>query len=255
MKTVILLLGILVAIFALNSCKPISFFLNVDLPKGKSAPESIVELDPEKKTVVIIAHDSGTEIFDILAPFNIMSYDQGLNVLIISPEKSSIPLWKGLNISPHFSFEGFARTGLKPDLVILPNVLHPKDEALHNWIRNYQSDSVTFLSVCEGSRIIAESKLFDGELITSHHSSIHKQQKEYPDLKWVRGSRFISSGSLLSTSGVAAAVEGSLMTLNRISSSENTHQVMKLIRYPYDSIRLATSDKGMGLYRYSEDSG
>ncbi|MGI9541671.1 MAG: DJ-1/PfpI family protein [Cyclobacteriaceae bacterium] len=246
MKTLILLLGILVAIIALNSCKPIATFLDSSLPESSFGPTSMVELHPDKKTVVIVAHNEGTEIFDLLAPFNIMSYDEQLNVFIISPEKSSIPLWKGISIFPHFSFEEFVKTGLQPDLVIVPNMLQYQDQRLHDLIRNYQSDSMMVLSVCEGSRVIAESKLFEEAYITSHHSSINKQQKEYPNLRWVKGSRFVESGKLLSTSGVAAAVEGSLMTMNVISSAKNTDKILKRISYPSDSIRLITSDKGMG---------
>ena len=178
MKILIVLLGVIVAAIIFKSCKPIKTFMDPHLPKENHFVASRIDINPGKRTVVILADNYGTEIFDLLAPFHIMHNGQ-LNVLIVSPERSSIPLWKGLNVFPHLSLKEFDKKAIKPDLVIIPNILHPSNDLIQNWIASYETDGGSFLTVCEGSRVIAESQLFDGKRLTSHHSSINQQEKKY----------------------------------------------------------------------------
>src|SRR5690606_34034689 len=86
------------------TCQPIREFHKVAEYNTNSTvislPKPIVEGLP---VVVILASNSGTEVFDLLTPYHLFSSTNQLNVIIAAPNKQPFLLWKGVFAMPHYS--------------------------------------------------------------------------------------------------------------------------------------------------------
>ena len=153
-----------------QSCRPL---LEMDrIPTFKStAPYKIGETlyDPTKKTVVIIANNEGTEIFDLLAPFYLFSATQKANVFIVAPKKTPITLLKGVFALPNLTLKEIDSLKITPDVIVIPamvKVFKEKNSKIQNWIKdNYKADT-KILSVCAGSLVAAATGIYDGKILT-----------------------------------------------------------------------------------------
>lgn len=228
-----------------NACGPIKEIHRNDPYRGPGLTGNAMNLDDNLPTVAILASNQGTEIFDLMAPYYLFSETNALNVVVIAPEKKVLPLWKGLYLMPHMSLSEFDHLGIEPSIIVIPNIVDPNNESIGKWLKKYQDSNSSIMTVCEGAKVIAENNLFEGSDLTTHHSSISKIEKENPDYKWIRGSKYIDNGKLSSTSGVSAAVEGSLVAIEKLLGAEAAEQVMDKISYPSNQPLLDVNDSHM----------
>src|SRR5687767_15013556 len=98
-------------------------------------------VDTSKRTVVIIADNDGTEIFDLISPFYLFNVAEKANVYIVSEKRFPVTLVKGLFILPHFTFSQFDSLNLEPDVIVIPRLSvmpgDPQKSTTVNWIRNH----------------------------------------------------------------------------------------------------------------------
>lgn len=238
-------LFVLIVMLLFVSCGPIREFHKTEMYEGNMFPAlHTPRADGQKKTVLIIADNVGTEIFDLLAPFNIFSMSHRLNVFIAGPEKKPIPLWKGVFVLPHLSYR--EAEDIPADLIVVPAMLRYNDTAVINLIKRKKTSWNFVLSVCEGSRTVCETGLYTGKRITSHASSLKRLRRKYPDMKWVQGKRFVSDGFLFSTSGVSSAVEGALRMTAILLDSQTMHEARDAIQYPARDVLQEYDGKAAG---------
>src|SRR5438128_154196 len=116
--TIVLILS-LVLYFAL----PQVFAQKLKVYKGSNnLAWSKPTLDSTKKTVIIIADNDGTELFDLMAPFYLFNATEKANVLVVSEKKAPILLVNSLFILPHYSFSEIDSLHIIPDVIVIPNV-------------------------------------------------------------------------------------------------------------------------------------
>lgn len=241
--TVLLTLG-LVLYFAL----PQVFAQNLKVYKGSNKLAwSKPIFDSAKKTVVIMANNDGTELFDLMAPFYLFNATEKANVYVISERKSPILLVNSLFILPHYSFAEIDSLRIVPDVIVIPNLnVHlmapPKPSAV-SWIKAHYTGSNIILSICDGSATAAATGLYDGKPITTHATDLKKLQKQFPKPKWVRNVSVTQSGNLYSTAGVSNAAEGSLTVIKRLFGDQTMQAVLHNVAYPHaDIVTDHTSD-------------
>lgn len=197
--------------------------------------------DSTKKTVVVVADNDGTEMFDCLAPFYLFNASGQANVYIVAENKLPVVMAKGLFILPSFSFSEIDSLKLKPDVIVIPRQSPPIDKpqktATVNWIKNHYTGSNIILSVCDGSALAAATGLYDGKPITTHATDFDKLKKQYPKAAWINNVNVTQSGNLFSTAGVSNATEGSLTVINYLFGRETMLKVLNDIRYPSAEIK------------------
>src|SRR6056297_878408 len=93
------ILVLALGIITFKACKPIKGFMS----KPEYAETSGFSLNyqkpkPSSKTIILIADNQGTEIFDLLAPYYIRKEATDANVFIVSKHDFQIPLHRGLSI-------------------------------------------------------------------------------------------------------------------------------------------------------------
>lgn len=193
---------------------------------------------PELQTVFIVADNRGTEIFDLMAPFAILSATHRLNVYVVAAKPAPILLRKGLFILPHYTFGQLdSLPHIQPRLVVVPALSDSVGPTVQ-WLRNRITDQTLCLSVCEGARVVAQSGLFAGRTITTHAYNLTDNERAFPQMRWVRGRSVTQDGPFFSTSGVSGAVEGALLLVQTLLGDSAQREVMRQIRYPFSQLRL-----------------
>jgi len=197
-------------------------------------------LDTTKKTVIIVADNDGTEMFDLMAPFYLFNATEKANVFVVSEKRAPILLVNSLFILPHYSFSEIDSLHISPDVIVIPNMtVHlttPPKPSTVNWIKKQYNSSNIMLSICDGSATAAATGLYDGKPITTHATDYKTLQKLFPKAGWVRNVSVTQHGNLYSTAGVSNAVEGSLTVIKRLFGEQTMQAVLHHVAYPHDDV-------------------
>ncbi|MBC7535969.1 MAG: DJ-1/PfpI family protein [Ferruginibacter sp.] len=198
--------------------------------------------DISKKTVLIVADNGGTEMFDLLAPYYLFNATGQANVFIVAEKKQPILLVNSLFILPHYTFAEIDSLNIKADILVIPNMtIHlktPPETSTVNWIKKQYTGKNIILSICDGAATMAATGLYDGKIITTHASDFETLKKQYPGPNWVKDISVTQSGNLYSTGGVANAVEGSLTVIKETFGDGTLQKVLHDIKYPHRTIQL-----------------
>ncbi|MCW3106043.1 MAG: hypothetical protein JWQ09_549, partial [Segetibacter sp.] len=198
--------------------------------------------DSTKKTVIIVADNDGTEMFDLMAPFYLFNATEKANVFVVSEKKAPILLVNSLFILPHYSFSEIDSLHIIPDVIVIPNLtIHlktPPKPSTVSWIKSHYTGTNIILSICDGSATAAATGLYDGRPLTTHASDYKVLQKQFPKPAWVKGISVTQSGNLYSTAGVSNAVEGSLTVIKRLFGEQTMQSVLHDVRYPHANIKV-----------------
>jgi len=257
MKTILkytLVIALLVFAFLYIRYAPVREFYRITEYKGENnfdyrSPAH----DSTKKTIILVADNQGTEIFDMLAPFYLFSMTQKANVYIVAQKKYPITIRKGFYVLPHYTYQEIDSLNIHPALIVIPRLSHTfeksKNTTIIKWIKNKYADSTKILSVCWGSVTAAATGLYDGKSLTSHAIKFENIKKQFPNPKWVKNISVTQSGNLYSTAGVSNAVEGSLTIINDLFGEQTMKAVSDSIHYPFakpkmehQSIELSTGN-------------
>jgi len=84
-----------------------------------------------------------------------------------------------------------------------------QDTAVTNWIKR-QRDVQLHFSVCTGALILAEAGILDGKTSTTFHNALDALEENYPQVKVLRGVRYVDNGNVISTAGISAGIDGAL---------------------------------------------
>jgi putative intracellular protease/amidase len=198
--------------------------------------------DKAKKTVLVIAENDGTELFDLMAPYYLFNATENANVYVVAEKKAPILLVNSLFILPHYSYSEIDSLHIVPDVIVIPNLSVrlkvPPRTANVNFIKEHVTDSTIVLSVCDGSATAAATGLYDGKPLTTHATDLSTLQKQFPEPLWIKNTSVTESGNFYSTAGVSNAVEGSLVVIKRLFGEETVKNILDDIRYPHSTIRV-----------------
>ncbi|MEO5999123.1 MAG: DJ-1/PfpI family protein [Chitinophagaceae bacterium] len=194
-----------------------------------------------KRTVLIIADNDGTEIFDLLAPFYLFNATEKANVFVVSEKKSPIILDKGLYILPQMTFAEVDSLKIRPDVIVIPNQSVKlggiQKEATVSCIKNLYTRETLVLSVCHGSATAAATGIYDSRPLTTHATNFTSEKKQYPKPIWVKDVSITQDGNLYSTAGVSNATEGCLAVIKTLFGKDIMKKVIDDVRYPSQEIK------------------
>ncbi len=236
MKVTILTSAIFLLLF--NACSPLKEFGKSPVYQDKNDLNyKIPAYDRSKKTVVIVANNDGTELFDMIAPYYLFNATGKANVFIVAKNKQPVVVKKGFFLLPQFTFNEIDSLSIKPDAIVIPFLSAAdsaqQDPVIINWIRKHYSAQVNVLSVCDGSATAAATGIFDGKPITAHASDFAGIKAHFNKPLWIQDVSVANEGNLYSTAGVSNATEGSLMVINKLFGSETMKKVSEGVYYPY----------------------
>lgn len=225
-----------------TSCQPLREFDEMPVYKGAVIHNvKPVAYDKSKKTVVIMANNKGTEIFDLMAPYYLFNATGKANVYVVAEKKSPIILLKGLFIYPNLTFSEMDSLKIVPDVIVIPamiSVFQDPKSPIIKWIKEKHNADTKILSVCVGSLVASATGLYDGKPITTHASDFEVSKKLFKNPHWIQDIAVTKSDNLYSTAGVSNAVEGSLTIIKEMYGKETLQKVMEEIHYPYSEIKM-----------------
>lgn len=107
----------------------------------------------------------------------------------------------GMAITPDYSFD----TAPEPDIVIVPAQKSPP--GLSAWLQNMHERGKTIVAICTGAFRVAEAGLLDGKTATTHRNEVEILARQHPNIKVVKGVRFIQDGKIYSSAGISAGID------------------------------------------------
>jgi putative intracellular protease/amidase len=182
--------------------------------------------DPDRPTAVVILGANGGQVSDVLAPYEILVTAEAFNVYTAAPERRPLPLTGGLHLIPDLTFaELDARLGAgnAADVVIVPRLPdggEPSTEPVKDWLRQQAAAGALMVSVCDGARVLASTGLLDGRVATSHWARLGGLERDYPDVRWVRGTRYVDDGDVITSAGLLSSIDGTLRVVERLAGPE-----------------------------------
>jgi putative intracellular protease/amidase len=227
----------LLIVWLFEACSPIRSFMSWENYKGNNDfIYTQPKFDSTKNTVIIIADNDGTEIFDMMAPYYLFNATEKANVYIVAEKKYPATVIKGFFILPHYSFDEFDLSAIKPDIIVIPNLsamdAKQQNPIIVHWIKKHYLPTTKILSVCDGSMTAAATGIYDGKTLTTHASDYASIKKQYPKPMWVKDVSVTKDGNLFSTAGVSNAVEGSLTVISEVFGTATMMKVKENINYP-----------------------
>jgi putative intracellular protease/amidase len=163
--------------------------------------------DPDKPTAVVLLSNQGSEVTDVLAPYEVLSESGAFNVYAAAPEREAVTLSGGLNVLPQLSLAELGQRlgGEDPDVIVVPEMADigsPGHRPVAEWLREHAEGSGTVVSVCNGAQVLADAGLLDGRRATANWANMAKWERHYPGTEWVRGLRYVEYGNVLTAAEV-----------------------------------------------------
>ncbi|WP_232499729.1 DJ-1/PfpI family protein [Agromyces humatus] len=239
LRVVVLVLAALVLPAALGTPAVIGALTSLNAPRtdGVSPPPAPVEHDPSKPTAVVVVGDEGAVVSDTLAPYEILATTGAFNVYTVAPAMHPVPLTGGLDLVPDLTFAGLDEVlGGSADVVVvpaMPDVGRPTIEPVTDWLAAQAAGGALLLSVCNGSGVLASAGLLDGRTATAHWLRIDEFERAYGAVDWVRGTRYVDDGDVVSTAGILSGIDGTLRVVERLAGADAAAEAAREIAWPF----------------------
>ncbi|WP_409491974.1 DJ-1/PfpI family protein [Amycolatopsis sp. cmx-11-12] len=196
--------------------------------------------DPAKPTAVVVVGNEGAVVSDTLAPFEVLAASGAFNIYTVAPEARPVTLTGGLDLVPDFSFADLDRllTSAAPDVVVvpaLPDLGEPTTRPVTDWLRLQSSKGTLLMSVCSGSGVLASAGLLDGRRATAHWTRIDGFDDEFPAVDWIRGTRYVDDGDIVTTAGILSGIDGALRITERFAGTETARKAAEDVGWAHYS--------------------
>lgn len=170
----------------------------------------------------------GVEVLDFAGPMEVFAY-AGYEVFTVSETKAPILSQGILKIIPDYNIKDAPAADVLAFFGGNSANAYQVEEVI-DWI-NEQDDVAYYFSVCTGAFVLAEAGILDGKTATTFHSSLSGLEKNYPKVKVKRNVRFVDNGTVITTAGVSAGIDGALHMVAKIQGLKKAKEVAYYMEY------------------------
>jgi transcriptional regulator GlxA family with amidase domain len=196
--------------------------------------------DPGKPTAVIVLGPEGANPADTLAPYEVLAATGAFNLYTVAPTRQPVPLTGGLDLVPDLSFAQLEqRLPAGPEVIVVPQLsqvpsrLPPSVAPVIGWLQRQRARGDRLLvGVCVGAQVLARAGLLDGRAATSHWLGLIGLRRNYPQVRWTDGVRYVDDGDLITTGGVLSGVDGALRVVERLVGPAAAAQAARAVHWP-----------------------
>jgi putative intracellular protease/amidase len=133
-----------------------------------------------------------------------------------------------LKIEPQATINEFdARFPEGADYVMVPAVHKADDATLVGWVRAQAGKGAVVIGICDGVWVVANAGLLSGHRATGHWYSLDDLQHKFTATTWIRNRRYVSDGSVVTTTGVTASIPASLALIEAIAGPDRAAQTAR----------------------------
>jgi len=120
----------------------------------------------------------------------------------VGQSRDAVRASAGLQIVPDYTFDDAPA----PRIVVIGAQRGSKD--LESWLLKVAPKADIVMSVCTGAFKLARAGLFDGKNATTHHDFFDDFEKQFPDVRLVRGRRFVEADEhVFSAGGLTSGID------------------------------------------------
>ncbi|WP_394361273.1 GlxA family transcriptional regulator [Amycolatopsis sp. SB7-3] len=207
---------------------------------GVAPPPTPKAHDPAKPTAVVVVGNEGAVVSDALAPYEVLAASGAFNVYTVAPQARPVTLTGGLDLSPDLGFADLDRllSSKAPDVVVvpaLPDLGEPTTRPVTEWLKRQSSRGSLLMSVCNGSGVLASAGLLDGRKATAHWIRIGGFDDEFPAVDWIRGTRYVDDGNIVTTAGILSGIDGALHIAERFAGTEVARKAAEAVGWTHYS--------------------
>jgi YHS domain-containing protein/putative intracellular protease/amidase len=116
----------------------------------------------------------------------------------------------GMKIQPDYTFANAPA----PKVIVIP-AQSGSSNRMVEWIRNSSRHTDLTMSVCTGAFILAKTGLLAGKPATTHHSEYDEFEAQFPNVRVIRGVRYVETGNLASSGGLSSGIDLALRVVER----------------------------------------
>jgi putative intracellular protease/amidase/YHS domain-containing protein len=199
-------------------------------PTAKSNPLAF----PAKGPIpVAFPISDGAEVIDFGGPWEIFgavampgTNENAFQTYTVAETLKPIAATGGMKIIPDYTFE----TAPAPKLVVIP-AQSGETRAMLDWVRASTKSTDVTMSICTGAFVLARTGLLSGKSATTFHQAFDNFGKQYPDIKLIRGARFVEDGNLASSGGLTSGIDLAFRVVERYFGRELTEKLAFQLEY------------------------
>lgn len=132
------------------------------------------------------------------------------SVYLVSDTLAPLQAGPRLRVLPQYTLSGAP----PPDVVSVGAQSSPSPAKLA-WLREHAKTADVTMSVCTGAFVLAQAGLLDGLRATTHHAFYDIFAASYPNVRLVRGVRFVEDGKIASSGGLTSGIDLALHVVAR----------------------------------------
>jgi putative intracellular protease/amidase len=116
------------------------------------------------------------------------------------------------------------------DYVIVPNIYGGMDDPLVlDWLRHQAGRGAVIVGICDGVPVLANAGLLEGRRATGHWRTIDGLERKHRATKWLRNTRYVADGKVITTSGVSASIPISVALVEAIGGRAAAEKVASFL--------------------------
>ncbi|PRY24546.1 YHS domain-containing protein [Spirosoma oryzae] len=203
------------------------FALLSAIHSGSAQPKPPV-VKPVKIAILLFP---GVELLDFAGPLEVFNHMEGASVFTVASQIGPMKMMQNmLTVTPDYTLN----TVPQPDILVVPGGRMEDvmaDTAVVNWIRRTTAGRQLTMSVCTGTYLLGQAGLLDGKTVTTHWAATDMLRQMMPKTTVKEHTRFVDAGSLVTTAGVSAGIDGALHVVARLRGQQAAQQIARLMEY------------------------
>jgi transcriptional regulator GlxA family with amidase domain len=133
--------------------------------------------------------------------------------------------------------ESFPKLDVENYILLIPGGIGTRtlinDESFLKHLKILSLDAKYVLTVCTGSILLAKTGFLDGKKATSN-KRVFKWTENFPEVDWIRKSRWVKDENVYTSSGVSAGMDMALGFVNDLLGYEIAKQLSIEIEYNWN---------------------
>jgi putative intracellular protease/amidase/YHS domain-containing protein len=169
------------------------------------------------------------ELLDFAGPAEVFA-GAGYDVFTVAATRESVPCFGLVTLTPQHTFADSPR----PDVIVVPGGdtrQLANDSRVTDWLKQASPGAEITMSVCTGAFVLGKAGLLEGKAATTHWGSIARLRKQFPQTTVHDDRRIVDNGSVLTTAGVSAGIDGALHVVERLSGHEKAVKTARYMEY------------------------
>lgn len=201
-------------------------------PGEKIAPY-VARFGRSRPLIAVVGENSSTVLSDYIIPYGVLSRSGVADVVSLATQPGLLNL-PPLQIKPDSTVMEFdSRYPDGADYVFVPAVMKRDDPALSAWVTAQAGKGATMVSICNGSLVLANAGLTRGHRATGHWSTYQSRVEKFPDTQWLKNTRYVADGKIVSSAGITAAIPTSIAVVEAIAGTERADALAKSLGVGY----------------------